>query len=197
MPVEIKCCWSSSHENSNTPSAKANKTGRRTAPSISADPSLSRHRDCCARTDITSSPVKLHRVVVNSVGRLDQAQKLGIWPCKGSGRYGEKKLPEPGNRNITCIALHCHRATGAIDDRRIKHPPVFNAQGITLRRANLQSGRPVADVVELVLVHAVATDLGGLGAARRRTMRSWPCKVGYPPIAGAVPDPIPDRDALV
>src|SRR5262249_59879465 len=110
MPVEIKCCWSSSHENSNTPSAKANKTGRRTAPSISADPSLSRHRDCCARTDITSSPVKLHRVVVNSVGRLDQAQKLGIWPCKGSGRDGEEKHSQTGHKNNTCNSVHCPKA---------------------------------------------------------------------------------------
>src|SRR5262249_3922297 len=32
------------------------------------------------------------------------------------------------------------RATAAIDDCRIKNAAVFNAQGITLRRPNLQSG---------------------------------------------------------
>src|SRR5205807_2329728 len=79
MPVEIKCCWSSSHENSNTPSTKLNRSGRRIVPSISADPSLSHHRDCCMRTDMRSLPVQLNHVVINVVGRLDETQELAIW----------------------------------------------------------------------------------------------------------------------
>src|SRR2546430_5623118 len=93
--------------------------------------------------------------------------------------------------------LHRHRATAAIDDCRIKNPAVFNAQGITLRRPNLQSGRPVADVVELILVDAIPTDSGRVGAARGRMIRPWSRKMGYAPIAGAIPDPIPDRDGRV
>src|SRR5262245_30531695 len=88
MPVEIRCCWSNSHENSSTPSTKVNRSGRRIAPSISADPSLSRHRDCCIPNDMTSSPVKLNRVVINAVGRLDKTQELGIGTYAGGGWYG-------------------------------------------------------------------------------------------------------------
>src|SRR5215831_12668002 len=85
------------------------------------------------------------------------------------------------------------RATAAIDDCRIKNAAVFNAQGITLRRPNLQSGRPVADVVKLVLVDAISTDRGGVGAARRNKIPAWSRRMGHSPIAGSVPRPIPDR----
>src|SRR6266481_5428838 len=95
------------------------------------------------------------------------------------------------------VVSHRHRATAAIDDRRIKNPAVFNAQGITLRRPNLQSGGPVADVVELVLIDAVSTDRGGISAARRSKIPAWSRRMGYLPIAGAVPGLIPDRDGRI
>src|SRR5215831_2714828 len=100
-------------------------------------------------------PVQLNHVVIDAVGRLDETQELGIWACTGGGRYGQKKLAERGNRNITRVVGHRHGATAAIDDCRIKNAAVFNARGITLRRPNLHSGGSVADVIHLVLVDAI------------------------------------------
>src|ERR1700730_982485 len=71
---------------------------------------------------------------------------------------------------------------------------VLNPEGITPGRSNLRSGRPVADVVHLILVDAVSTDRGGVGAARWGKRLPWPRKMGHIPIAGAVPGPVPDRD---
>src|SRR5262245_2506777 len=102
--------------------------------------------------------------MIDAVGRPDQTKEFGIRSSASHGRYGEKKPTEPGDRNVTRIACHRHRTTAAIDDRRIENATVFNSQGITLRRSNLRSRRPVADVVHLVLVDAVSTEGGGAGA---------------------------------
>src|SRR5262249_2907008 len=134
--------------------------------------------------------------MIDAVGRLDETQELGIRAYKGGGRQGQKKPPKTGNRNITCIGSHRHRATAAIDDRRIKNAAVLNSQGITPRRPNLRSRRAIANVVHLVLVDAISTDHGGAGATRRRKITPWSRKMGHAPIAGAVPDPVPDRDGL-
>src|SRR5262249_58346423 len=64
------------------------------------------------------------------------------------------------------------------------------------RRVKLRSGGPVADVIHLVLVDAISTDRGGAGAARRRVTTPWSGGMSHTPIAGAVPDPVPDRDGL-
>src|SRR5262245_26777680 len=141
-------------------------------------------------------PVQLNHVVIDAVGRFNETQELGIWACAGCGRYGQKKPAERGNRNIARVACHRHRATAAIDDCRIKNAAAFNPQRITLRRPNLRSGRPVADVIHLVLVDAISTDRGGAGATRRRKTTPWSSRMSHTPIAGAVPDPVPDRDGL-
>src|SRR5262245_30406560 len=137
-------------------------------------------------------PVQLNHVVIDAVGRLDETQELGIWACAGCGRYGQKKPAERGNRNIARVACHRHRATAAIDDCRIENAAVSNPQRITSRRSNLRSGGPVAYVVHLVLVHAISTDRGGAGAARRRVTTPWSGGMSHAPIAGAVPDPVPN-----
>jgi hypothetical protein len=46
------------------------------------------------------------------------------------------------------------------------------------------------------LLDAISTDRGGAGAARRRKTTPWSRKMGHTPIAGAVPDPVPDPDGL-
>src|SRR5262249_59430948 len=48
----------------------------------------------------------------------------------------------------------------------------------------------------LVLVDAISTDRGGAVAAWRSKMTPWSRKMGHTPIAGAVPDPVSDRDGL-
>src|SRR6516165_2388000 len=134
--------------------------------------------------------------MIDAVGRLDQTQEFGIWARASRGRYREKKPAEPGNRNITRIACHRHRATATIDDRRIKNAAVLNSQGITPRRPNLRSRRAIANVVHLVLVDAISTDHGGAGATRRREITPWAPNMRPAPISAAVPDPIPHRDGL-
>src|SRR5262245_36945880 len=111
--------------------------------------------------------------MIDAVSRLDQTQEFGIRACASRGRYREKKPAEPGKRNITRIACHRHRATATIDDRRIKNAAVFNPQRITPRRPNLCSRRAIADVVHLVLVDAISTNRGGIGAAWRRKITPW------------------------
>src|SRR6478672_148843 len=111
MPVEIRCCWSSDHENSNTPSTRIKRTGRTIAPSISAEPSLSRHSDCSMDINL---PVQLHHVVVHPIGRLNETQELGIGACAGCCRQGQEELAEARNRNITRVTIHWHGATAAI-----------------------------------------------------------------------------------
>src|SRR5262245_39779795 len=94
------------------------------------------------------------------------------------------------------VVCHLHGATAAIDDCRVKNAAVSNPPRITTRRPNLRSGRPVTDVVHLVLIDAISTDGGGTAAARGRKIAPWSPKMGHTPIAGAVPDPVPDRDGL-
>src|SRR6267378_4506811 len=82
-------------------------------------------------------------------------------------------------------------------DCRIKNAAVFDPEGITLRCPDLRSGRPVADVVQLILVDAVSTGRGGAGAARRGKRLPWSRKMGHTPIAGAVPGPVANRDGRI
>src|SRR5262249_58133408 len=109
---------------------------------------------------------------------------------------GEKKRTDRGRRNVAGVARDRHRATAAIDDCRVKNAAVSNPQRITTRRPNLPSGRPVADVVHLVLIDAISTDGGGAAAARGRKIAPWSRKMGHTPIAGTSPDPVSDPAGL-
>src|SRR5258708_28665263 len=96
-----------------------------------------------------------------------------------------------------CVASQRHGVTAAIDDCRIKNAAVFDPEGITLRCPDLRSGRPVADVVQLILVDAVSTGRGGAGAAPRGERLPRSPKKGPTPITRALPGPLSNPDGAV